>query len=170
MCTPQAFSCTFKRWKWDIVGPQRTRIRMPKTKATLHLSGTTESLTFCCCEHLNAPPNPPLLSPFSLSISCVYSLCIYSNMAVCPEFRSALVPPTVLASSLIFCDQNVQVASPRLLNMTEFCFFISFAPCYFSFSLVLQAAMTTMYYEISGSDSSWEVHGVLASLLKRCKD
>lgn len=96
---------------------------------TLHLSGTTESLAFCCCEHLSAPPNPPLLSPLSLSISSVYSLCIYYNMAVCPEFTSAQVPMTLFASSLIFCDQNVQVANPRLLNMTEFCFSIPFAPC-----------------------------------------
>lgn len=59
-------------------------------------------------------------------------------------------------TSLQICDQTAQVANPRLLNTIGLCFSIPFASCCSSFSLVLQAAVTTMCYEISGSDSRWE--------------
>lgn len=57
----------------------------------LHLSGTTESLLVMS---IWMPPNPPLFPPLSLSISSVYSLCVYSILAVYPEFTLALVLTT----------------------------------------------------------------------------
>ena len=58
---------------------------MLKTKATFFISQGPQSLSLV----VRLLPTLP-----SLSISSVYSLCIYSSLAACPEFILALVPTT----------------------------------------------------------------------------
>lgn len=66
---------------------------MLKTKAILFIS-QGQFLTSSCGEHFSTPPNPSLLLPLFLFFSLLQSLCIYSIMAVCPEFITVLVPKT----------------------------------------------------------------------------
>lgn len=81
-----------------------------------------------------------------------------------PVCRSIVSSLALFASSLLFCNQGAQVANPRLLHMADLCFSIAFASCCFSFSLVLQAAVTTLCYENIWICFSLGVHRPMALL------
>lgn len=99
-------------------------LTLRKLPSGLFLCSRTEYLLPTHTHH--SPARPFSFHPSSLQID-VSSLALF-------------------ASSLLFCSQSAQGAKPRLLHMAGLCFSIPFASCCFSFSLALQATVTTMCY------------------------
>ena len=95
MCTPQAFSQTFKSRKWGLCRPQRTWNQNAEKQTSLFISqGPRPSVLVVASISTLLPATTPQF----LILYSVCALCAYSSMALCHEHIMALAPTAVAAA------------------------------------------------------------------------